>query len=126
MSKTQNVDPFTFLARKSAGRYTYAFGIGGNLKEGETVGAKQSFDPFSIFIVTRITCNSPTAGSIQILEGPNELLHAITEIKEYATNIQNMAIQRINLLNIKVIKITEPAPLIVRFEGDLFPAGLVD
>lgn len=125
-STTQKVDPLTFLARQKAGRYSFAFAIGGQFEPGQTISAKQPFDPFSIFIVNRITCNSPETGKIQIVEGNDELLHAITEIKEYASNISKMFIQRINLLKVTVVEIAKTAPVMVRFEGDLFPAGLVD
>jgi hypothetical protein len=124
--RTQHVDPLTFLARQKAGRYSFAFSIGGQLKEGETVPTKQPFDPLSVFIVNRITCTSPETGSLQIIEGNDELLHAITEIKEYAANISEMFIQRLNLVKVVVTKIAKEAPVMVRLEGDLFPAGLID
>lgn len=119
----QKVFPSEFSARRHMGVYHFVASLGQNAKQGEKIGYNQAFDQTSYFEVNRITCLCPETCVLRIEEG-TELIHTIAEGKEYSANV-NLYIKRMNQVFANIITLAKEEPLIVRFEGNLYPADLL-
>lgn len=117
------VFPSEFSAKRHMGVYHFVASVGGSIKQGEKIGYDQAFDQTSYFEVNRITCLCPETCVLRIEEG-TELIHTIAEGKEYSSNV-SIYIKRMNQIYANIITLAKEQPIIVRFEGNLYPADLL-